>query len=157
MAVKTRDECKVLMPLANGKKQEMRFHSMTRVIANFPQYDTTKAVAEVKRAQPNIKQHQECKVPTMIGGEVNCLLGIKDGALSPELIHTLPSGLCQYRSKLQQHDGVSNAIVAGCHESLEFLANVAGGESSLIASLLAWKVLWMKMNSLNKIQKWRTL
>ena len=110
---------------------------MTRVTADFPMLDTSKAVAEVKRAQSNNRKLQECRVPTLIGGEVDCLMGIKYGALSPEPIHTLPSGLCLYRSKLQPHDGVSNAIIGGCHESFDWMVNVAGGVSPLIASFEA--------------------
>ena len=82
LAAQTRDEWMVLVPLANGKTQSMRCHSMTRVTADFPKLDTTKAVAEVKRAQPNNRKLQECRVPTLIGGEIDCLMGIKYGALS---------------------------------------------------------------------------
>ena len=31
------------------------------------------------------------------------------------------------------HDGVTNAIIGGTHESFEFFANIAGGASQLMA------------------------
>ena len=107
----TRDEWMVLVPLANGNKQAVRCHSMTRVIANFPQYDTTRSVAEVKNSQPDIPKLQACKVPA----KIDCLMGVKCGALSPVPIHTLINGLCLYRSNLMAHNGVSNAIIGGTH------------------------------------------
>ena len=137
MAAKTRDEWMVLVPLADGSKQAMRCHSMTRVTADFPKYNTTRAVLEVKNSQPNNKELQQCKVPECIGGEIDCLLGIKYGALSPEPIHTLPNGLALYKSKLMAHDGISNAIIGGSHESFDFFAGVAGGVAPLIASFEA--------------------
>ena len=125
LAALTRDEWMVLVPLANGNKQAVCCHSMTRVTADFPQYDITRAVAEVKNNQPDNPKLQACKVPAQIGGEIDCLMGIKYGALSPVPIHTLLNGLCLYRSKLMAHDGVSNAIIGGTHESFSFFANIA--------------------------------
>ena len=110
---------------------------MTRVTADFPKYNTTRAVLEVKNSQPNNKKLQQCKVPEIIGGEIDCLLGIKYGALSPEPIHTLPSGLALYKSKLMAHDGISNAIIGGSHESFDFFVGLAGGVAPLIASFEA--------------------
>ena len=78
-----RDEWMVLLPLANGNKQSVRCHSMTRVTADFLQYDTTRAVAEVKNHQPDNYELQACKVLTLIGEDIDCIMGIKYGALSP--------------------------------------------------------------------------
>ena len=116
LAALTRDEWMVLVPLANRNKLAVRCHSMTRGTANFPQYDTTQAVAEVKNHQHDNPELQACKVPTLIGGEIDCLMGVKYGALIPEPIHTLLNGLCLYQSKLMAHDGVSNAIIGGTHQ-----------------------------------------
>ena len=118
----------VLAPLANGNRQAVCCHFMTRVTADFPQYNTTRAVAEVKNHWPDNLDLQECKFPTHIGGEVDCLMGIKYSALSPEPIQYLPgSGLCLYKSKLMAHDGISNAIIGGTHESFNYV-RIAGGQ-----------------------------
>ena len=110
---------------------------MTRVKANFSQYDSTQAEPEVKNNQPDNPKLKACKVPAQIGGEIDCLMGIKYGALSPEPIHTLLNGLCLYRSKLMAHDSVSNTIIGGTHESFSCFANIAGGVAQLIASFQA--------------------
>ena len=45
----------------------------------------------------------------------------------------MESGLCIYRSKLQSHDGVTNAMIGGPHESFDICANMAGGVAQLLA------------------------
>ena len=65
---------------------------------------------------------------------MDCLLGIKYNYLHGDLIHTIPeSGLSIYSSKLMSHDGTTNAMIGGPHESFDFLANVAGGAPALLA------------------------
>ena len=61
------DEWMVLVPLANVNKQAVRCQSMTQDTADFPQCDTTRAVAEVKNNQPDNPKQQTYKVPAQIG------------------------------------------------------------------------------------------
>ena len=96
-------------------------------------YNVSKAVQEVKDDDPSNKLLQNCRVPDIIGGEVDCLMGIKYSLLHPEALHTLPtSGLSIYASKLKSHDGEMNAMIGGSHESFEFFSAVAGGVQNLI-------------------------
>ena len=134
LSSQTKDEWMVLVPRADGKMQAVRCHSMNQVTCNFPMYDLTDAVRAVKEDAPNSELLQNCKLPGIIGGEVDCLLGIKYSMMHPEPIHTLvESGLSIYSSKLMSHDGVTNAMIGGSHESFEFFANIAGGVSQLMA------------------------
>ena len=45
----------------------------------------------------------------------------------------MESGLCIYRSKLKSHDGITNAMIGGPHESFDLCANMAGGVAQLMA------------------------
>ena len=124
----------VLVPRVDGKMQAVRGYSMTQVTCTFPEFDLTSAVSAVKDDAPNNKVLQDCKLPSKVGGEVDCLLGIKYSFIHPEPIHTLAeTGLCIYKSKLLSHDGVTNAMIGGSHESFDICAHMAGGVSHLMA------------------------
>ena len=110
---------------------------MTWVTSDFPFVNIDKAVDAVKGDAPHKAELQNCKLPSVIGGEVDCLLGIKYSKLFPEIIHQLPSGLAIYRSLLMSHDGVINATIGGCHEAFEFYAGIAGGVAPLLAGFQA--------------------
>ena len=64
----------------------MRCHSMNKVTADFPMYNVSKAVQEVKDDDPSNKLLQKCRVPDIIGGEVDCLMGIKYSLMHPEAL-----------------------------------------------------------------------
>ena len=128
LATQTKDEWMVLVPRVDNKMQAVRGHSMIKVTADFLMYNVTKAVREVKADAPLNKLLQNCRVPDIIGGEVDCLMGIKYSLLHPEPLHTLAtSGLNIYATKLKSHDGKVNAMIGGTHASFEFFSSVAGG------------------------------
>ena len=103
----------------------------------FLSYDLTEAVAAVKNDAPNNKALQNCRLPSNIGGEVDCLLGIKYRYIHPVPIHTLgESGLCIYSSKLKAHDGITNAVIGGTHESFDFFSGKAGGVNQLLTHFM---------------------
>jgi len=137
LATRTRDEWVCFLPLVGGGLQKVRGHSMTRVTADFPRLNTEAAVQAVKEDAPDNLELQNCRVPPLVGGEVDCLLGIKYQNLFPEIVHILPSGLAIYRSKIRAHDGVSNAVIGGCHEAFEHFVGIAGGVAPLLASFEA--------------------
>ena len=117
LAAQTKDEWMVLVPRADNKMQAVRCHSMNKVTADFPMFNVSKAIQEVKDDDPLNKLLKNCRVPDIIGGEVDCLMGIKYSLIHPEALHTFPtSGL--YASKLKSHDGEMNAMIGGSHELL---------------------------------------
>ena len=61
------------------------------------------------------------------------LVGIKYVSIFPKEIHTLPSGLTIYSSRLASHDGKFNACLGGPHSSFAALASGAGGVTQLLA------------------------
>ena len=130
----TKDEWMVLVPRADGKMQAVRCYSMNQVTCVFPTFQLTEAVEAVKADAPENSLLQNCKLPDSIGGEVDCLMGIKYNHLHGEIIHTIPeTGLSIYKCNLMSHDGSVNAMVGGPHESFEILANVVGGAPALLA------------------------
>ena len=76
-AAQTKYEWMVLIPRADNKMQAVRCHSMNKVTADFHMYNVSMAIQEVKNDDPCNKLLQNCRVPDIIGGEVDCLLGIK--------------------------------------------------------------------------------
>ena len=60
------------------------------------------------------------------------LLGIKYNSIFPTPVHTLPSGLTIYRSRLASHGGKYDSCIGGPHSSFSILANLAGGAAQLI-------------------------
>ncbi|MCP4996265.1 MAG: hypothetical protein GY934_21195, partial [Gammaproteobacteria bacterium] len=133
MTTTTQDEWMVLAPLASGETQAVRCVTMDRVTSNFPRYNTEEAVAQVKAEFPDNCELQDCSVPPEIGGEIDCLLGIKYNFLSPEPVHTMvESGLCIYKSKLKSHNGAYDSIIGGSHESFAHLTSLAGGAAQLM-------------------------
>ena len=85
----TKDEWMVLIPSADNKMQAVRCHSMNKVTEDFPMYNVTKAFQEVKADDPLNKLLHNSRVPEIIRGEVDCLMGIKYSLLHPEPLHTL--------------------------------------------------------------------
>ena len=72
-------------------------------------------------------------MPPSADGCVDMLVGIKYVSIFPKEIHTLPSGLTIYSSRLASHDGKYNACLGGPHSSFAALASGAGGVTQLLA------------------------
>ena len=127
----------VLLTRVDGKMQAVRGYSMTKVTCDFPEIDLTRAVNAVKEDAPDNQVLQSCKLPSKVGGEVDCLLGIKYSFIHPEPVHMLAeSGLCIYKSKLLSHDGVTNALIGATHESFDFFSERVGGVGQLLAHFM---------------------
>ena len=61
-----REEWMCLVPRVDNKMQTVRCHSMSKVTSDFPFYDVTKAVKELKDDVPLNQLLQNCKVPEII-------------------------------------------------------------------------------------------
>ena len=97
------DEWIVMVPRADGRKQLIQGLTVPRVTCDFPLISLEEAVAEVKADDVDSQELQRCSVPPQAGGAVDMLLGIKYSSIFPEAVHTLPSGLTIYRSKLASY------------------------------------------------------
>ena len=95
-----------------------------------------KAVAEIKRDKPEDNILQQCKVPKLAGGVKHGLVGIKYKLIHPDPIHTLPSGLTIYKSKLVGHKSGLNAMIGGPHSTFDCLCDQAGGVANMVANFV---------------------
>ena len=101
------------------------------VTVEFPLVDTTHAVEEVKSSSNN-PWIKSCRVPKNVGGVTDGLIGIQYSLIHPEPIHTLPSGLTIYRSKLAPHKPGINAAIGGPHSSFDYCCKSSGGAVSAV-------------------------
>ena len=119
------EEWLVQLSRIDGKKQLVRGVTMKQITCDFPPIDTTDAVNEIKKSNLDDEFLQSCRVPTIAGGKVDILLGIRYSAIHPVPVHELECGLTLYKSRLVSHDRSLNAIIGGSHASLKFLAEKA--------------------------------
>ena len=127
------EEWLVQMSREDGKKQLIRGVTMKQITCDFPLADTTKAEAEVRASDPKDKLLQGCKLPKIVGGRVDVLLGIHYSNIHPVSIRQLDCGLTIYKSRLTSHDKSVNALIGGPHSSFQFLAEKAGNVGALLA------------------------
>ena len=132
-AVVANDEWLVQLNRTDGKKQLVRGVTMEQITCDFPHIDTTKAETEVKSSYPSDKMLQSCKLPSMVGGRVDVLLGIHYTNIFPVPIRQLDCGLTIYESRLVAHDKGINALIGGPHTSFQFLAQKIGNPAALLA------------------------
>ena len=126
------DEWLVQLPRTDGRIQLMKGLTMDVITADFPRISTAKAVQEVKDDLPECTELQACTVPDLAGGSVDGLIGILYNAIFPVPVHTLPSGLTIYKTKLKSRHNKYNATIGGPHATFEYLAGELGGAAALL-------------------------
>ena len=132
----TNDEWLVSVSRADGKRQLTQGLSVERITSDFPHINLESAVREIKESDPGNTVLQNCKVPSLTGGCVDMLIGIKYNSIFPKEIHTLSSGLTIYQSRLASHGGKYDACIGGPHSSFTALADGAGGVSQLLVHFI---------------------
>jgi hypothetical protein len=136
MKTKANDEWIVSVERTDGTRQLIQGLTVDKVTCDFPMIDVQGAVAEVKRDKPEDKVLQRCKVPKMAGGVTHGLIGIKYRLIHPDPIHTLPSGLTLYKSKLVGQNPGMNAMIGGPHSTFDCLCDQAGGVANMVANFV---------------------
>ena len=109
------DEWLVQLNRTDGRVQLMKGLTMDVITADFPKISTAQAVQEVKDDLPDCVELQACRVPDLAGGTVDGLIGILYNAIFPVPVHTLPSGLTIYKTKLKSKFNKYNATIGGPH------------------------------------------
>jgi len=101
----------VLGPDQDGLSYEVEAQAVTQVTRRFPLIDLNPVVKEAKSTMP-----PDTNFPTEIGGdEVKLLVGIRQTELAPRMLHTLPSGVSLFESKIKDVFG-SRICFGGPHE-----------------------------------------
>ena len=106
------------LPLSNGKNATMTGACLDQITTSFPMYPIQgKVENDIKSAYQrrggNINDLP--KLPALVGGEVDFMVGIKYLRYHPEIIFQLPSGLTIYKSVFKSADG-GDGIIGGPHE-----------------------------------------
>ena len=127
------DEWVVSVERVDGKKQLIQGLTVPKITSDFPHTNLEAAIRDIKTDDPDNAALQNCRAPTVAGGTVHMLLGIKYISIFPKEIHTLPCGLTIYESRLASHGGLFNSCIGGPHTSFTALAGEIGGTARLIA------------------------
>ena len=135
----------VAMETSDGMAQQMLV--VKNITSDFPELDLSSAADEIKKAaSPKKYNVRKCKLPSSIGGSVDCLIGIHYNQLQPKLIHMLPSGLAIYKTTLAPHVEGYNYVLGGPHASFDTWLAQHGNQKHLllenfIAGLAQWRSL----------------
>ena len=121
----------VSLERTDGQRQLVQGLAVQSVTVDFPFIDTSEAVYDLKANSAN-DWVRNCVVPKNVGGVTDGLIGIQYDLIHPEPIHTLPSGLTLYRSRLATHDPGINAAIGGPHESFDFCCQNEGGAARVV-------------------------
>ena len=103
-----------LGPTLAEEYHEIVCMGMESVTTKFRKYELTEIIDEF-RATSKGDEKEEILPPSVGGGKVQLLLGIKNTKLDPVLVRILPSGVGVYRSQFTDIYG-SNIILAGPHK-----------------------------------------
>ena len=120
-----------LLPLANGNFQAVRGLTLKHVTGNMPELHLTQAFEQIKQQCSSNKRIQNIHVPSVIGGEVQIILGIRYQSIYPQILHTFPNGLTVFESKLQPAEPGALACLGGPISSFESLCGTFGASSTL--------------------------
>ena len=101
------------IPLADGTFQGVRGLTMKNVVGQMPRFNLTKTLDDVKAQYKSNKKLQELVIPSVLGGEIDMILGSKYLRIYPEPIQVLPSGLTVSLSRLRSPDGMKAAVISG--------------------------------------------
>ena len=131
MTVNAVAEWASLLPLADGTHQCVRGLTMRRVTADMPRLNLVPVLDKIKAQCKGNRKIQNLKVPEVVGGEVQMIIGIQYQNLFPTPIHTLPNGLTVFESRLKPTAPGVLACIGGPVEALEHLCGAAGVKSTM--------------------------
>ena len=101
------------LPLADGTYQAVRGLTMKNVVGQMQRYNLERVLSSVKAEYKQNKRLQGLKIPPVLGGEVDMILGSKYLRIYPEPVQTTPSGLTVSVSKLRSPNGMKSAVISG--------------------------------------------
>ena len=94
----------MMFPLQDGSYQVIRSLAVPKVTADMPRIGLGPLVAEIKKrysSHPDIANLNNLKVPQVLGGEIDAIIGIQYANTYPELVFSLPNGLQIFKSKFK--------------------------------------------------------
>ena len=135
IVVTVNDEWACLVDKMDGTKQIMQGVTADRITTSFPFIKTGEALSEIVSKAPKHKRKliNSLKLPDMVGGEPDILLGILYESCHPTVVHTLPSGLFVAKLKLASNGNQYTGCIGGPHKSFASLAHKCGDTVRLLA------------------------
>ena len=118
--------------MSDGTRQCLEGWSVDCVTGALPHINLSKAEADLKEDyfRKNGVTCQE-KVPPVVGGNVDILMGMLYNSIFPEHIHSLENRLTIYRLQVAFNDKSYSAVIGGPHESFQFMEDQAGSLPTL--------------------------
>ena len=101
------------IPLADGTYQGVRGLTMKSVVGQMPRYSLDRVLKEVKSQYKENQELQKLKIPPVLGGEIDMILGSKYLKIYPDTVQVTPSGLTVSVSKLRSPGGMKSAVISG--------------------------------------------
>ena len=102
-----------LLPLANGNYQTVGGLTMPCVTGDMPCLNLAPAFEQIKGECASNHRIQNLKIPKVVGGKVQMILGIRYQSIYPEILHTFPSGFTVFESKLRPTEDGAFACIGG--------------------------------------------
>ena len=100
------------LPMNDGTYQGVRGLTMKSVVGQMPRYSLERTLNEVKHKYKQNAALQSLKIPEVLGGDVDMILGSKYLKIYPEPVQVTPSGLTVSVSRLRSPGGKC-AVISG--------------------------------------------
>jgi hypothetical protein len=117
----------------SGKREILVRIEVAQITTDFPTIDLSEAAASLKASKPEDAALQDLKPPSMVGGQVDILLGIQYLAHFPRLVHSLDNGLSIFEVRLTPSSPEVTAAIAGPHHSFNLILEQVGTRGMLSA------------------------
>ena len=140
-----------LIPLSNGDFQTVRGLTLKKVTADMPELDLRPAFEQIKANCVDNKTISNLKIPKVVGGDIQMIIGIKYASIFPKVVHTFPSGLTVFESRLKPDEPGALACLGGPLSALEHLCENIGQLSTMtyMANLIKSTDNYLKIDSLS--------
>ena len=120
-----------MLPLDDGSYQCVRGLTLEKVTGDMPELCLESVFNSLKIQCKGNQTIQNLKIPQVVGGSVDMILGIKYQSIYPEPLHSFPNGLTVFQSKLRPWDENALACIGGPVSCLESLCGSIGTSSTI--------------------------
>ena len=138
-SVQVNDEYLFTMEKTDGSRQIMIGVTANSLTSPFPLVSTKAAHKDIVKNTPKHKKGKvaQLRIPEVVGGAVDVLLGTCFSSCFPEIIHQLANGLFIAKLRLKSHDGVTTACLGGPHQTFTAMVNQCGDVSRAMSVFTA--------------------
>ena len=124
----------MMFPLQDGSYQVIQSLAVPKVTADMPRLGLRPLVAEIKKrysSHPDIANLNNLKVPQVLGGEIDAIIGIQYANTYPELVSSLPNGLQIFKSKFKAPRENKLLCVGGPLGLMELITSNVGASTAI--------------------------